>query len=92
MRRPVIKRARRNIKNLFPPSMRDRVWDHIRSKDAWALRHGQTLLTVTLNFCLTVAVLWASYSLVSSILEPQSFASADDVPMPRRNLPDHVLP
>lgn len=69
MRRPFIKRLRRNTPNLLPEHMRKRAWENMKAHDAWAMKHGVTLLTVAINIFMMSVVFTYAYVGVSKLAE-----------------------
>jgi hypothetical protein len=58
IRRPTIKRMRRNIPSRLPSGMRARAAQSIKTQDAFARRYGLRILTFMLN-ALTLVVLFS---------------------------------
>jgi hypothetical protein len=63
MRRPLIKRMRRNAPNLLPERKRAAAWENIKAQDRWAMKHGQSMIRFSLNVffasCFVTAVYMA---------------------------------
>lgn len=54
MRRPPIKRLRRNWIHWVPEHRRARAWEHFRSQERWARRYGLLSLRIIYGFFIVV--------------------------------------
>lgn len=61
MRRPLVRRARRQFPNLFPAGARERIWENIKAQDRWAMKHGKALLAFSINLLILSVILSTAF-------------------------------
>ncbi len=69
MRRPTIKRWRRDAPSIFPSKMRERIWRSIVHQDQLARRYGLTMLTVTFTLLMLAVLITLSYLSVLALVD-----------------------
>lgn len=75
MRRPPIKRLRRNWIKWVPESRREKQWQQFRRQEAWARRYGVSIIKWTLTLFLAAIL----FQLVAAWVYYQQAAGAFDV-------------
>lgn len=82
MRRPWVKAARRNIPNFAQPAKREKVWNRIKTQDAWAMKHGLFILTIIMNLVIGYVFMVATYLAILKWqeLHPGPIFSTNQVP------------